>query len=87
MPSFPLSEKMDVNGAVANLLWTELRSKCPSPVGVWATPVGWEPLTATDVVWNFEKILLDHTLTPVKRYASTEVPSTMEADIEKLLGI
>jgi len=40
-----------------------------------------------DIMWNYEKFLVDGTGTPVSRYASTASPLEAEADIRKLLGL
>jgi glutathione peroxidase len=64
-----------------------MRSTCPSPTGIFVLSYySWTPVSTTDVAWNFEKVLLDASLTPVKRYGSITSPSAIAPDIQKLLG-
>lgn len=86
-PAFPLTQKLDVNGLSAHSFWSTARSVCPSPSGVYLLQFyPWTPVTTTDVAWNFEKVLLDVNLRPIRRYASTAAFSTIEADLKWLLG-
>ena len=86
-PTFPLMEKMDVNGLSANKLWSDMRSRCASPVGVFVLSYyPWTPVSATDVAWNFEKVLLDSSLRVIKRYATTVSPASIADDIKALLA-
>ena len=68
VPNFPLSAKLEVNGAQAHALFRQLRHALPcpsdrdfdteasSPHGVLSDPlkVLWKPLSRTDISWNFE---------------------------------
>ena len=86
-PAFPLTQKLDVNGLSAHSFWSTARAVCPSPSGVYLLQFyPWTPVTTTDVAWNFEKVLLDVNLRPIRRYASTAAFSTIEADLKWLLG-
>lgn len=75
------------NHPAANQLWSDMRASCPSPTGVFVLSYfSWTPVSTTDVAWNFEKVLLDASLTPVKRYSSITGPSAIATDIQRLLG-
>jgi glutathione peroxidase len=71
--SFPLFEKVDVNGANAHPLYNFLTKSAPGILGT------------EGIKWNFTKFLVDGTGKVVKRYASTTEPKEIERDIEKLL--
>lgn len=72
--SFPLSEKVDVNGANAHPLFRFLTTALPGVLGT-------QPIK-----WNFTKFLVDRQGKPFKRYAPTTTPADLEKDIEALLG-
>jgi len=63
-------EKLDVNGHAEHPLYTWLKSVCPPT----ETLIGsldmfhFSPIKTTDVVWNFEKFLIDRTGQPRYRY-------------------
>ena len=44
-----------------------------------------DPIRTTDITWNFEKILIDSTGKPFRRYAPAVPPDAMREDIEELL--
>ncbi|MEC7399341.1 MAG: glutathione peroxidase [Pseudomonadota bacterium] len=67
--TFPLMEKVDVNGPDA------------SPVFDWMKGL----LGSKAIKWNFTKFLIDRKGHVVKRYAPTDRPESIAADIEKLL--
>ena len=71
--SFPLSEKVDVNGPAAHPLFAYLTRALPGLLGSRA------------VKWNFTKFLLDRDGKPVRRYGSTTAPAKIAKDIEALL--
>ena len=64
--SFPLFEKIDVNGDHRHPLYTEL-SKTPDAAG-----------EAGDIRWNFEKFLLDTTGSVAGRFRPTVEPEAKE---------
>lgn len=71
---FPLSEKVDVNGANAHPLWAYLTSEVPGVLG-------------TEMIkWNFTKFLVDRDGKVVSRHASTTTPESLAGEIERLLG-
>ena len=72
--TFPMMEKVDVNGAKADPLWKWLKSEKPGLLGIEA------------IKWNFTKFLVGKDGRVVKRYAPTEDPDKMRADIEAALA-
>ncbi|MBS0354349.1 MAG: glutathione peroxidase [Proteobacteria bacterium] len=71
---FPLSEKVDVNGAAAHPLFRFLTTALPGVLGT-------QPIK-----WNFTKFLVDKAGVPFRRYAPTTPPADLMPDIEALLG-
>jgi glutathione peroxidase len=71
--SFPLFEKIDVNGSNAHPLFQYLTKSAPGILGT------------EGIKWNFTKFLVDSNGKVVKRYASTTEPKDIERDIEALL--
>jgi len=74
--TFPLSEKIDVNGSDAHPLWKFLRSAKGGLLGL---------LTGGRIPWNFTKFLVDREGRVVGRYAPTTRPEELSSAIEKLL--
>jgi glutathione peroxidase len=72
--SFPMFEKIDVNGSQAHPLFKYLEKSAP---GIFGTE---------NIKWNFTKFLVDGTGKVVKRYGSTTTPEQIAGDIEALLG-
>lgn len=72
--TFPLFEKVDVNGGGAHPLFTWLKNEAPGILGT------------KDIKWNFTKFLVDRKGRVVERYAPTTRPDAISADIEKLLA-
>lgn len=72
--SFPLSEKIDVNGSNAHPLYKYLTAAKPGLLGL------------KDIKWNFTKFLVDRQGNVVKRYAPTDTPEAIAKDIEGLLA-
>jgi len=72
--SFPLSEKVEVNGREAHPLFAYLTGALPGVLGSRA------------VKWNFTKFLIDREGRPVRRYAPATAPLKIAADIEDLLA-
>lgn len=71
--SFPMLAKIDVNGAKAHPLYRYLKSEKPGLLGIEA------------IKWNFTKFLVGRDGTVLKRYAPTDTPESMRADIEQAL--
>ncbi len=72
--TFPLFEKIDVNGANAHPLFKHLKSEARGVMGTEA------------IKWNFTKFLVRKDGTVYKRYAPQTEPKELMRDIEKLLA-
>jgi glutathione peroxidase len=71
--SFPLFEKIDVNGSNAHPLFQYLTKSAPGILGT------------EGIKWNFTKFLVDSSGKVIKRYASATDPKDIESDITALL--
>jgi glutathione peroxidase len=71
--SFPLFQKIDVNGSNAHPLYQYLTKASP---GLFGTE---------GIKWNFTKFLVDRSGKVVKRYPPTAKPEDLEKDIQALL--
>lgn len=71
--SFPMFSKIEVNGSDTHPLYKYLKKEAKGLLGSQA------------IKWNFTKFLIDKEGTVVERYASTDKPESMKADILKLL--
>jgi len=71
--SFPLFEKVDVNGINAHPLFKYLTKAMPGILGT------------EGIKWNFTKFLVDRKGNVVKRYTSMTKPEDLEKEIESLL--
>jgi glutathione peroxidase len=72
--SFPMMAKVKVNGAGAHPLWQWLTAEARGVLGTQA------------VKWNFTKFLVGRDGRVLKRYAPTDTPESLKADIEKALA-
>ncbi|MDQ6680951.1 MAG: glutathione peroxidase [Pseudomonadota bacterium] len=72
--TFPMMAKVDVNGAAAHPLWEWLKTEAPGILGT------------KSIKWNFTKFLVGKDGRVVKRYAPTDTPESMRADIEAALA-
>ena len=70
--SFPLFEKIKVNGKDAHPLYKFLKEKKTGTLG-------------STIKWNFTKFLIDRNGIPVQRYAPNTTPDEIENDIVELL--
>lgn len=88
VPNFDMFAKSKVNGEGENPIYTFLKSRCDSPRKAFSstTKLLYQPLHATDIRWNFEKILVDHKGNPIRRYAESLDPLEISKDIENLLA-
>jgi len=79
-PNFPLSTKIEVNGEGAHPLFAWMRSEQPWPhddcggqgpefIISDLTRLAWTPVTRTDIIWNFEKFLINQNGECVRRYS------------------
>jgi glutathione peroxidase len=71
--SFPLMDKIDVNGDGAPPLYRWLKVEAPGVLGTQR------------IKWNFTKFLIGRDGKVVRRYAPTDKPERLEEDIEALL--
>jgi len=87
-PLFPVSGKLEVNGAGESPLFTFLKARCPAPFGLIAnrTDITWTPIRNNDISWNFQKWLVDHNGDPIKRFTSRTDPVQTEDDIVALIN-
>ncbi len=72
--SFPMMEKVDVNGSGAHPLFQWLTAEAPGLLGSKA------------IKWNFTKFLVGKDGSVLKRYAPTDTPASMAQDIEAALA-
>ena len=71
--SFPVFQKIDVNGGNADPLWKWLKAEKSGLMGIGS------------IKWNFTKFLIDRSGTVVSRHAPTTRPELLRAEIESLL--
>ncbi|WP_454596935.1 glutathione peroxidase [Qipengyuania sp. SM2507] len=71
--TFPLMEKVEVNGPDASPLFDWLKGEAKGVLGTAA------------IKWNFTKFLIDRDGKVVRRYGPSDKPATIAADIEALL--
>ena len=71
--SFPMFDKVDVNGDNAHPVFKYLKSELGSILG-------------SRIKWNFTKFLIDANGKPVKRFAPITKPEKLEPYVEKLLA-
>ncbi len=72
--SFPMMEKIDVNGSGAHPLYQWLSAEAPGLLGSKA------------IKWNFTKFLVGKDGAVIRRYAPTDTPAGMAKDIEAALA-
>ena len=72
--TFPLFDKVEVNGSDAHPLYRWLTSEAPGLLGSEA------------IKWNFTKFLVRRDGSVFKRYAPQATPESIAGDIEKLLA-
>ena len=72
--SFPMMEKIKVNGSEAHPLWKFLKSEKPGLLGTEA------------IKWNFTKFLVGRDGQVIKRYAPNDAPEKLRGDIEAALA-
>ena len=71
--SFPMHEKVEVNGASAHPIYQYLKGEKKGLLG------------SEGIKWNFTKFLVDRSGAVVKRYAPTTKPESIASDIERAL--
>ncbi len=72
--SFPLFEKIEVNGPAAHPLYQYLKHEKPGVLGT------------EKIKWNFTKFLVDRSGAVVKRYAPADEPASFDAAVAALLA-
>lgn len=72
--SFPIFEKVEVNGAAAHPIFSYLKNELPGVMGGW-------------IKWNFTKFLIGRDGKPFKRFAPFTTPEKMETIILAALEI
>lgn len=70
--TFPLAQKIKVNGPHADPIYKYLKKALPGTLG-------------NAIKWNFTKFLIGPQGQPIKRYAPTTEPESIEKDIVELL--
>ena len=73
--TFPMMEKIDVNGSGAAPIYQWLVKEKPGLLGM------------TAIKWNFTKFLVGRDGTVLRRYAPLDTPASMTRDIEKALAV
>jgi len=72
--SFPLFEKIEVNGPAAHRLYQYLKHEKPGLLGTEA------------IKWNFTKFLVNRSGAVVKRYAPGDEPASIDPEVASLLA-
>ncbi|MFZ6688065.1 glutathione peroxidase [Undibacterium sp. SXout11W] len=72
--TFPLFEKIDVNGDAAHPFFTNLKNEAPGLMGTKA------------IKWNFTKFLIKKDGAVFRRYAPQTTPADLIADLTQLLA-
>ena len=72
--SFPMMEKVDVNGPGVDPLFKWLRTEAPGLLG------------SKSIKWNFTKFLVGKDGAVIRRYAPQDAPASLKSDIEKALA-
>lgn len=72
--SFPMFEKINVNGKNAHPLYVYLKSAAKGIMGT------------ESIKWNFTKFLVNRDGTVIKRFASKDTPESIENEIVSLLS-
>lgn len=72
--TFPLFDKIEVNGDKTHPLYRFLKAAEPDPDG------------KTDIGWNFTKFLIDRQGHPLKRFVSKQTPEDIDAQIQDALN-
>jgi glutathione peroxidase len=71
--TFPMFAKIKVNGPDAHPLYRYLKESRPGLLGL------------ESIKWNFTKFVIDKNGEPLKRYAPTDKPESLEGDVETAL--
>ena len=71
--TFPMFDKINVNGKNAHPLYVFLKSQAKGLLGT------------ESIKWNFTKFLVDKKGNVIKRFASKDTPESLESEIENLI--
>ncbi len=71
--SFPMFDKIEVNGGGTHPLFEQLKAAAPGVLG------------SKGIKWNFTKFLVDRDGTIVRRFAPKFLPADIAADVQRLL--
>ncbi|WP_322753851.1 glutathione peroxidase [Frankia sp. Cas3] len=91
--TFPIFQKIEVNGPGADPLFVYLRAQAPGDFGPSAGRI-YDHIKATrpetigtdEIKWNFTKFLADRDGTVIRRYEPTITPQEIQDDLEKVLA-
>jgi glutathione peroxidase len=72
--TFPLFDKIEVNGDNAHPLYQFLKKSEPDPEG------------KLDIGWNFNKFLIDRSGHPLKRFVSKQTPADIDSEVQATLS-
>nr|WJJ62492.1 glutathione peroxidase [Mimachlamys nobilis] len=81
IPLFDLMAKVEVNGPNEDNFYTYLKKSCPHlpDSAEFATKSSfWDPIRPSDIVWNFEKFIIDKFGMPRYRILSSVAPDDIE---------
>ncbi|OWF47436.1 Glutathione peroxidase 1 [Mizuhopecten yessoensis] len=91
VPKFPIFEKLEVNGKNASEIFVFLRNHLPLPSDdptsfmKSCSSIIWEPVTRTDLAWNFEKFLITPEGKPYKRFSRYYLTCNLQSEIKTLI--
>jgi glutathione peroxidase len=90
--TFPVFEKVEVNGPDADPLYTYLRAEAPGDFGPSSGRMYEhiknsrpEAIGTDEVKWNFTKFLVGRDGEVIRRYESSDTPEQIQADLQELL--
>lgn len=81
VPSFPMTEKVDVNGERQHPLYVYLKYFCPPIDDIFRDFLYYHPMAIDDVHWNFEKFLVGRNGRVAARYHPKVLPEDIRDDI------
>jgi glutathione peroxidase len=90
--TFPVFDKVEVNGPDADPLYTYLRAEAPGDFGPSSGRMYEhiknsrpEAIGTDEVKWNFTKFLVGRDGEVIRRYESSDTPEQIQADLQELL--
>jgi len=89
VPKFLLTQKVEVNGANTNPVFSYLKRSCLSTRTRFEEQkyYFWDPKNDRDLKWNFEKYLIDpQSGKPVRRYDTSYAAGNIASDIKSVLN-